>query len=55
MWGAAASNFDTGRPSELDVTAICAKRGAFSYPQDKKDGDPGLQVAKGVNFRPGRS
>jgi hypothetical protein len=54
VWGATASNIDTGHPSDLDVTAICAKRGKFSYPEEKKEGDPGLQVAKGVNCPPGK-
>jgi hypothetical protein len=54
VWGGVASNLDTGHPTELDVTAICAKHGNFSYPEAKKDGDPALQVAKGVNCPPGK-
>ena len=54
VWGGVASNVDTGHSVQLTVTALCAKRGSFSYPEAKKDGDPGVQVAKGVNCPPGK-
>jgi hypothetical protein len=54
LWGGIASNVDTGHNAELTVTALCAKRGNFSYPEAEKDGDPGVQVAKGVNCPPGK-
>jgi hypothetical protein len=54
VWGGSASNTDTGHNTQITVTALCAKRGNFSYPEAKKDGDPSVQVAKGVNCPPGK-
>jgi hypothetical protein len=53
VWGGRASNLDSGHSAELTVTALCAKSGNFSYPEANKDGDLGVQVAKGVNCPPG--
>lgn len=54
LWNGTASNTGTGHNAELTVTALCAKSGNFSYPEAQKDGDPGVQVAKGVNCPPGK-
>jgi hypothetical protein len=54
LWGGVASNTETGHAVQLTVTVLCAKRGNFSYPEAQKDGDPGVQVAKGVNCPPGK-
>jgi hypothetical protein len=54
VWGGVASNTNTGHNTQITVTVLCAKHGNFSYPEAKKDGDPGVQVAKGVNCPPGK-
>jgi hypothetical protein len=53
IWNGTASN-TSGSSTRLTVTALCAKRGSFLYPDAQKVGERDDQVLKGVNCPAGR-
>ena len=52
-WSGEAIN-NSGQSTEMNVFAICAKRGRFRYPEADKAGAFGEQVQRGVNCPSGR-